>query len=399
MACLFTWVLIYFFYFLCRIKSFSVVRVVFYFFVSGVLASLISFEVISKLSVSSSGNGFDLELWKKIIDDTGAFWSYKHPRVFFANIVFPFFFFYMAAIETEWKTELIYLFIGYSITQVIHFLVFDIFFVPLLVKSAIFNAHYYMAPLMLILCCVILVKFLLKKDLSYLDIAKAYVISLIYILYVFVPPLKIPTLILVPSMIFFLGIANIMKIPSWLTDESYDRRRSFSIILLICGIISICGFYYTQEIRNNIKTSELNFSWFDIQQWVTNNTNKTDRFIIPFTDHTLHGMRIYGERSALCLKPLELHFIVLLDSDLTIRAVKEFTSSWDVPKKDDIPINFSAYDLFEYSTLTGNNLQRSDLLELKNKFENLNYIITDGREIQDVRLAYQNRDFKIFEIE
>jgi hypothetical protein len=138
--------------------------------------------------------------------------------------------------------------------------------------------------------------------------------------------------------------------------------------------------------------------WFKTQLWAAKNTAKDAKFIIPFSDDSLSGMQIYAKRSAICLKAYELHLVAFLDPELTIAAVKEFSSFWNVPKENGIPVNFSEYSLLKYSKLAGSNLNHDNLLLLKKKFDKLSYIITDGRDIMGLSMVYMNKYYKIFEI-
>jgi len=386
--------LIYLFYFLMRLKTFSKRELFLYLFVFAILTSLISLELIYRLFYFLNGSGFDFALWKKIIYDTlGPYFSYKYPAKLFINIFFPFCFFYIAIKVLRFKLELAYIFLAYVLTQAIHFFVFDLFFIPNLARALLCNTSYYMPIFMVVIYSAIFSEFYFKPKISRQEILILVFLTLVYFTYLFIPYLRFRFLILS----FFALYIITMLAPYY--NRSLHIKRRYPLILLFLLVTFCCGFFYIKEVVENKSQPQLYNNWLDVQLWIKNNTNKTDRVIIPFNDDTLHGMRIYGKRSVMSLKPYESHFILLLDPNLTKDAVKEFTSYWNVPKKNDIPLNFSEYNILECPKLFGNNLQKNDLLKLKNNYTNLAYIITDGREIENLELVYKNRDYKIYKIE
>jgi len=386
--------LIYLFYFLMKLKTFSIIELFLYFFVFAILTSLISLEPIYRLFYFLNDNEFDFALWKKIIYGIySSVWSYKYPANLFINIFFPFCFFYIAIKVLKFKLDFAYIFLACVLTQAIHFFAFDLFFIPKLVRLELYNTGYYMPIFMLVIYGAIFSEFYYKSKPSRLEILILLFITLLYFTYLFMPYLRFRFLVL-----FFFTLYIIAMFSSYFNRSLYIKRR-YPLILLFLLVTLCCGVFYIKGVIENKSQFSFYNNWFDVQLWIKNNTNKTDRIIMPFNDDVLHGMRIYGKRSVMSLKPYELRLILLLDPNLTKDAVKEFTSYWNVPKKNDIPLNFSEYNILDYPKLVGNNLQKNDLLKLKNNYNSLAYIITYGREIKNLELVYKNRDYKIYKIE
>lgn len=382
---------IYFLYLFMRTETISRLKLLLYFSFFSIIVSAISVEMIKNILSFHGNNGFDFDLWKKIILDTGG-WSYMKPGNLIRNILFPFLFFYVGIRELTLQKELAYLFIAYLLTQLLHAVVFNIFFIPSLIRPTIFNAGYYMPLFMLIIYSAVLTKQIYKNNLTYKDIITIYLLSSIYFLYI-LAPLKLSIGYLLPAVIIFLYLYALKTPSGWDKDINSAKVPFLIFAVLISLIVSFSYLYEIKKIKEQVIKDRM---WLDIQLWVKDNTSVSDKFIAPVNDDYLHGIQIYGKRSVMNLKPMDLHFIVILNPNLTKEVVREFASPWEVPKKDGIPLNFSSYDLLTYPKMAGNNLQKNDLIKLRNKYNNLSFIITDGREIAGLQLVYQNKDYKIF---
>lgn len=409
--------LIYFFYFLLRIKAFQPKQLLGYAVLFIFATSLLTFDLFRMQLMPKDNSGFDYNLWTKIILDTTSYWSYKVSYTFLVNdfsfsvrllnnpifkyIVLPSLFFFVGARTFKYREKFLYLFVSYLFVQFVHFLVYDLFFIPSLVRPVLINSAYFMPFFMITVTSAAVVDLLKKEEFVIRDVLKISLLLILYVVTIYKEPLPLYVDYTILSPLFLISMVLLIKTPFFFERSVRNGRMVYylSSLALSLTLCTLSVFYVSEVIKNKgVAKSKEYTSWLDIGLWINKNTAETDRFIIPTTGAQLAGLQIYGKRGSLEFGRLDMHFATILDPSLTKRAVREFTSLWPVPKVDGIPVNFPEYNLrVNIGLLTA--IQRDGLLSLQRQYPDLRYIITDGRDIYGLPLVYQNKDYKIFGIE
>lgn len=409
--------LIYFFYFLLRIKTFQPKRLFGYAALFIFTTSLLTFDLFRMQLMPKDNSGFDYNLWTKIILDTTSYWSYEISYFFLVNnfsfsigllnnpifkyILLPSLFFFIGANTFKYREKFLFLFISYLLVQFIHYLVYDVLFIPSLVRPVLINSAYFMPFFMITVTGAAVVDLLKKEEFLIRDVLKVSLLLILYFATVFKGPLPLYVDYRILFPLFLISMVLLIKTPLFFERSVRNGRMLYylSSLVLSLTLCTLSVFYVSEVIKNkDMAKSKEYTSWLDIGLWINKNTAETDRFIIPTTGAQLAGLQIYGKRGSLEFGGLDMHFATILDPALTKRAVREFTSLWPVPKVDGIPVNFPEYNLRINIPILAT-IQRDQLVALQGQLPELRYIITDGREINDLPLVYRNNDYKVFRIE